>query len=115
MQEHEIVSAVARSGRIADHDAAERAVRATLSTLGSRLGSLPADIASQPLAGVLRSEGPGQRFGVDDFYRRVAKAEGRGCTVVQARSHARATLAALKAGLTGNEYDHLAAQLPAEY
>jgi uncharacterized protein (DUF2267 family) len=112
MQEHEIVSAVARSARIADHDAAERAVRATLSTLGSRLGRLP---AGQPLADVLRSEGPAQRFGVDDFYRRVAAAEGPGCTIVQARGHARATLAALKAGVTGSEYDHLAARLPAEY
>jgi uncharacterized protein (DUF2267 family) len=33
----------------------------------------------------------------------------------QARQHARATMAAVKAGLTGHEFDHVATQLPPDY
>ena len=32
-----------------------------------------------------------------------------------ARQHARVVLAALKVGLTGHEFDHMASQLPEEY
>lgn len=117
MKEHEIVAAVAASAGIDDHELAERAVRATLTVLGSRLsGGQAANVASQlpaPLAEAMPSEAPGERFDLTEFYRRVADAE-RG-TPDQARRHARAVLAALKAGLTGHEYDHLTAQLPADY
>jgi uncharacterized protein (DUF2267 family) len=118
MQEHEIVSAVAQSTGI-DHGHAERAVRATLTVLGSRLaGGQPANVAAQlppALAEALPAEGPGERFDLAEFYRRVADAEGGGCRPQHARQHARAVLAALKVALTGHEYDHLASQLPDEY
>lgn len=119
MQQDEIVSAVAQSVGIGDHESAERAVRATLMVLGSRLaGGQTANLASQlppALAEVLPAEGPGERFDLAEFYRRVAAAEGDQCTPERARQHARAVLAALKVGLTGHEYDHVASQLPAEY
>jgi uncharacterized protein (DUF2267 family) len=119
MKQHEITSAVAQSARISNHEDAERAVRSTVQVLGARLsGGQTRNLASQlptDLAAVLPTEGAGERFGVEEFYRRVAEAEGGQCTQQQARQHARATFAALKVGLTGNEYDHIASQLPADY
>ncbi|SRR5579884_1289730 len=119
MQEHEFVSAVARSAEIGDQELAERAIRATLSALGRRLsGGQTANLASQlpaAFADTMPAQGPGERFNLDEFYRRVAEAEGDGCTAQQARQHARAVLAALKVALTGHQFDHLASQLPGEY
>ncbi|WP_219419167.1 DUF2267 domain-containing protein [Pseudonocardia nigra] len=119
MQQHEITSAVARTAGIADHEDAERAVRATVQVLGTRLaGGQTRNLASQlpaELAALLPEDGPGDRFGVEEFYRRVAEAEGGNCTEPQARQHARATLAAFKVGLTGREFDHIATQLPPDY
>jgi len=119
MKQHEIVSAVAQSTGISVHELAERAVRATLVVLGARLaGGQTAHLASQlpaAFADAMPSDGPGERFDLAEFYRRVAQAEGEGCTPEQARQHARAVLAALKVGLGGHEYDHMASQLPPEY
>lgn len=119
MQQHELVSAVAHSAEISDQGSAERAVRATLSTLGRRLsGGQTGNLASQlpaAFADTMPAEGPGERFDLAEFYRRVAEAEGDRCTPQQARRHARAVLATLKVGLTGHEFDHVAAQLPDEY
>lgn len=119
MKEHEIVSAVQQSAGIDTHDRAERAVRSTLKVLGTRLaGGEPSDVASQlppQLAEMLPEQGPGERFGLTDFYRRVASDEGGQCTEEQARQHARAVAGALKVSLTGREFDQLAAQLPSEY
>ncbi|TQM01724.1 DUF2267 domain-containing protein [Pseudonocardia kunmingensis] len=118
MQQHELVAAVADGVGAGKHDA-ERGVRCTLQVLGRRLaGGQTRNLAAQlpsDLATVLPADGPGERFDVEEFYRRVAEAEGGSWTPQQARRHARATLAALKAGLTGHEYDHLAAQLPPDY
>ncbi|MGH3788959.1 MAG: DUF2267 domain-containing protein [Pseudonocardiaceae bacterium] len=119
MQQHEIVSAVAQSAGIGDHKLAERAVRATLMVLGSRLaGGQTSNLASQlppALAEVMPAEEPGERFDLAEFYREVAAAEGDRCPPERARQHARAVLAALKVALTGHEYDHMASQLPADY
>jgi uncharacterized protein (DUF2267 family) len=108
---------VAQSAGIGNHKGAERAIRATV--LGGRLaGGQTANLAAQlpaELAALLPAEGTGERFGVDEFYRRVAEAEGGECTERQAGQHARATLATLEVALTGHEYDHLAAQLPPDY
>lgn len=119
MRQHDIISAVSRSAGIADHGDAERAVRSTVQVLGTRLaGGQTRNLAAQlpdELAAALPQEGAGERFRIEEFYRRVADAEGGSCTPPQARRHARATLAALKAGLTGHEFDHVAAQLPPDY
>lgn len=119
MKEHEIVSAVQRSTGISDHAHAERAVRATLHVLGTRLaGGEPANLAAQlppGLAEALPQTGAGERFGVDDFYRRVADEEGTGCGAMEARQHARAVGAVLKAAITPDELRDLLSQLPSEY
>ncbi|HYH31972.1 MAG TPA: DUF2267 domain-containing protein [Pseudonocardia sp.] len=118
MQQHELVSAVTGTTGMSSADA-DRALRATVQVLGSRLaGGQTAKLAAQlptELASALPAEGAGERFDVEEFYRRVADAEGEGCTATQARQHARATMAAFKAGLTGHEFDHVATQLPPDY
>lgn len=119
MRQDEIIAAIRESAGIEDRRRAEQAVRSTLGVLGRRLsGGEPGDVASQlpaGLADVLPREGPGERFGVAEFYDRVARDEGGGCTPEEARRHARAVAAALKVQLTGGEFDQLAAQLPPDY
>lgn len=119
MNEHEIISAVQQSAGLGTPEHAERAVLATLGVLGSRLaGGETSDLAAQlppALAEVLPTSGPGQRFGLDEFYQRVAENEGWGCTAEQARQHARAVLAAIKASVTPGEFEDLTDQLPDEY
>ena len=64
---------------------------------------------------MIPSEGRGERFDLQEFYRRVADREGSGCTERDARRHARATMAAIKAAITPGEFEHLVAQLPDDY
>lgn len=114
-----MVAAVRETAGIDERERAERAVRATLGVLGRRLaGGESGDVASQLPSGpaeMLPAEGPGERFGVGEFYERVARDEGEGCTADEARRHARAVAAALKVQLSGGEFDQLAAQLPPDY
>ena len=119
MDQSQIVSAVQDTARIPTHDEAEMAVHATLRALGERLGGGETkDIASQlppAFADDLPAEGAGERFGVDEFYQRVAAYESSDCSPQDGRRHARAVAAALKTSLTGHEFDQIVAQLPREY
>ncbi len=119
MKEHEIVSAVRKSTQFSNNEDAASAVRATLAVLGERLaGGETSDLASQlppALAEALPATGLGERFGLDEFYRRVAEREADGCTPDHARQHARAVAQVLQASLTPGEMDNLASQLPTEY
>lgn len=115
MKEHEILAAVRASGGLAGADEAEVATHATLSVLASRLkgdgpGELPSGIAE-----ALPSVPGGEEFGLEEFYRRVAEAEGETSAQGPDREHARAVIAALKSGVSEDEFDDLAARLPAEY
>ena len=117
MKTHEFVSAVQESARIPDHGHAAQAVRATLNVLGQRLSTEAEDLAAQlpaELAEALPTDGSVERFGVQEFYERVADREGRGCTPEQARQHARAVTAALRAAV-GPEYRDVLDQLPGDY
>lgn len=119
MREREIVSAVRDISGLADSDHAADATRGTLSVLGTRLaGAEPGNLAAQLPAGIaeaLPAAGPRQTFGVEEFYRRVADEEGRGCTPDGAREHARAVVAALKTGVSQGEFNDLTAQLPNDF
>ncbi|MDD7966349.1 DUF2267 domain-containing protein [Actinomycetospora lemnae] len=119
MQEHEFVSAVKESLGLPDNATAERAVRATLTVLGQRLeGGEAKDLASQlpdGLSDALPSEGGGERFDVDTFYRRIADQEGDDVTVAQARQHARAIAKGLETALSGGEWQNFTSQLPTDY
>ena len=119
MREHEIVTAVRDLSGLSDTDHATAATHATLAVLGTRLaGGEPKDLAGQLPAGIaeaLPTTGGGATFGVEEFYRRVADEEGRGCTPDGAREHARAVVAALKSGVPDDEFAALTAQLPEDY
>jgi len=119
MKEQEIVAAVRRTAGLEDAEHAASATRATLAVLGERLaGGEPGDLAAQLPAGIkeaLPATGGRASFGVEEFYRRVMDEECRGCTQDGAREHARAVVAALKAGVSRGEYDDLVQQLPADY
>ena len=117
MKAHEFVSAVQESARIPDHEHAEQAVRATLAVLGQRLSTEAEDLAAQlppELAEAMPTDGSVERFGLGEFYDRVAEKEGRGCSPEQARQHARAVTAALREAV-GPEYCHVLDQLPGDY
>lgn len=117
MKEQEIIRAVEETTDLTSQDEATTAVRATLRTLGTRLaGGESGDLAAQlppALAEAVPTEGPGERFGVDEFYERVAAEEG--CEPRQARQHARAVGSVLRTALTDGELDDLTSQLPDEY
>jgi uncharacterized protein (DUF2267 family) len=93
MEEQEIVAAVSGSAGMTDTGHASAATRATVAVLEQRVG------------------GQGD-FGVEEFYRRVADEEGRGCTPDGAREHARAVVAELKAR---GQLDDAVAELPHDY
>jgi uncharacterized protein (DUF2267 family) len=119
MKQDELVSAIRVTGRFESARQAESAVRATLTVLGERIsGGETKDLASQlpaAFAETLPPVGGGERFGLQEFYRRVAELEGDSCTTPKARRHARAVVAALKAGISPAEFEDVAAQLPTEY
>lgn len=117
MQYDTFISTVRDSGELPDQAAADRAVRSTLRVLGDRVaGGLAANLAAQlpgDLGGSLPSDGPGDRFDVEEFYRRVAADEG--VAEHEGRRHARAVMAAISVAVTDAEYGNLAAQLPGDY
>jgi len=119
MKQDELVSAIRTTGGFESARQAERAVRATLAVLGERIsGGETRDLAAQlpaAFAEVLPPRGAGERFGVQEFYRRVAEFEGDSCTAAKARRHARAVVAALKTGISPAEFEDVAGQLPADY
>ena len=119
MKQQELVAAVRETAGTDTAEHTEQAVRATLAVLGERLaGGEPGDLASQlppALAKVIPSQGKGERFGIQEFYCRVAEREGSGCSERDARRHARATVAAIKTAITPGEFEHLVAQLPDDY
>jgi uncharacterized protein (DUF2267 family) len=118
MRYDELVKAVGETARI-DREEADRAARATVAVLGERLaGGEAKDLLSQlptELHGAALAGGSGERFGIEEFYERVAQAEGEGCTAEDARRHARAVVAAIKAAVSDGELGDLESQLPADY
>jgi uncharacterized protein (DUF2267 family) len=96
---------------------AERAVRATLQTLGERLSrGQSRDLAAQlppELAGVVASDTNAQAYDLDEFLRRVAEREG--VSVADARAHARAVFATLGRAVRRKEIDDMAAELPKDF
>ncbi|WP_457963263.1 DUF2267 domain-containing protein [Arthrobacter sp. D1-29] len=117
MKADEIISAVRSSAGIDSYGHAEKAVKATLTVLGQRLSTEAKDLAAQlpPELGERLTQQPDvERFGLEEFYRRVAEEEGEGCTPQVARRHARAVTAGLREAV-GAEYLHVLDQLPDDW
>ncbi len=108
-----VVDAAGGLGR----DGAERATTATLQTLAERVSQQKAqELASvlpAQLGPMVNTEGPAERFDVDDFLRRVAEREGT--TPEPAERDAEAVFSALAEALGDREFANLVAQLPKDY
>lgn len=120
MKYDEFIKHVRDDGAIADNDHAKEATTVTLEVLGERLvGGEPADLAAQlpaELKDLLgKHTGQAEAFDVDEFFRRIAEREGRGCTPEQASEHARAVLSTVAHSVSEGEIDNLRSQLPAGY
>jgi uncharacterized protein (DUF2267 family) len=96
----------------------ERLERATLRTLGDRIsGGEAHDLASQlpkPLKDALEvTPEEAERFGVEEFERRVAE---RGLVdLEEARTGAAAVLTTVREAVTPGEFEDVISQLPQEY
>lgn len=117
MKYSEFVGQVHHRAEMASENEAVRAIRATLQTLGERLfGGEPGDLAAQlpQEIGAYLAMGDGQeRFGFDEFLKRVAKREGVDLPV--ATYHARVVVDVLKEAVTPGEIEDALAQLPETY
>ena len=120
MKHDEFIGHVQHYARLPSRGDAERATRATLETLGERLaGGEPKDLASQlpPAIGAYLLHGfagAGERFSLDEFYRRVSVREG-GEDLPKAVFHARAVIRVLNEAVSKGEIDDILAQLPPEF
>ncbi len=116
MDHDAFVDAVMRAAAI-DRDDAERAVRATLTTLAERISAGEArDLAAQlppELAPWLNVEERSQRFDVDEFLRRLAARSG--ADEEAALRRARSVFAVLAQAIEPSEFDDVASELPKDY
>jgi uncharacterized protein (DUF2267 family) len=97
-------------------DEAERAVHATLETLGERLSKAAVqDLAEQlpdEVVPRLFHDCSGEAFDVDEFLRRVAQRED--VDLATAERHARGVFAALRTALTPEELADMRSELPSD-
>lgn len=102
---------------VVDADLAERAARATLTTLAERLSSGQArDLLEQLPAEMkpwVHTKSDAARFDVDEFLRRVAEREG--VDVETAERHARAVFFALGQTVSADEIADIAEELPQDF
>lgn len=119
MKHDEFIGQVQHRARLSSRGDAERATRATLETLAERLaGGETNDLASQlprEIGEHLRREwsGIGERFSLDEFFRRVSLREG--VDLPDAIFHARAVIEVVSEAVSKGEMDDVRAQLPAEF
>lgn len=95
----EVTRTVQRRTGMESYDHAEQAVRATLTVLAQRLSAEGTALIAQLPAGLaacVAADAVPEQFGLDEFYRRVARLEGRRCTVERGRRHARAVTTTLQ-------------------
>ncbi len=78
MQYNDLMSEVRERTALTDRSAIDLAIGVTLESLGDRLtGAEPSDLAARLPSGVKhlvgQHDGPGERYDVDEFLRRVAQ------------------------------------------
>ena len=118
MDHYEFLGRVRDALRVAALEDADRAVYATLETLGERItGGEAANLASQlPFeTGYYLRKGlsSGESFDVDEFFRRVARREGVDPAIASA--HARVVLRVVNDVVSPGLVEHVKAQLPDEF
>ena len=117
MDDADLISAIQQNSELDDPDEVERAAHATLTVLGLQLAAgEPLDLGGRrptsrgPSLAVV---GEGERFSLKDFYDHVGQLEGT--EPDDARRHARAVMAGIKAAVEPYEWESMLVQLPAEY
>src|ERR1700760_519778 len=114
--EDEFITAVAQAARIG-WDQAKRATQATLETLADRIDAGEArDLAAalpDTIAPYLGTATPAERFGLDEFLRRVAGREG--VDLETARCQAEAVFTVLQRAVGHKEFADLSAELPKDF
>jgi uncharacterized protein (DUF2267 family) len=117
MNYDDFVGQVQHRARLADGSEAMRAIHATLETLNERLwGGEAGDLAAQlpqEIGSYLRQPALQEKFGLHEFYERVALREG--ASVSEAAFHAAAVVSVLDDAVSRGEMDDVRAQLPKEY
>ncbi len=119
MKHDEFIGQVQYRAQLSSRGDAERATRATLETLAERLaGGEAHDLASQlprEIGEHLKREwsGIGERFSLDEFFRRVSHREG--ADLPDAIFHARVVMEVVSEAVSKGEMDDVRAQLPAEF
>jgi uncharacterized protein (DUF2267 family) len=117
MKDEEFISAIRKTSGIEDAEQVKTAARATLRVLSERVsGNQPRGLAGQlppVVADDMPDQGGGERFGIDEFYQRIAEAEG--CSHDDARRHARAVMAAVASAVGRSEIENMLSQLPSDY
>jgi uncharacterized protein (DUF2267 family) len=112
----QFVHEIQRRGDFGTADEAEAALTATLSVLGERLtGREATDLAAQlpeELADAVSTHGRGERFGAEEFYRRVAAREETDIIPAVARGHVRTVVDVVLGAVSPGERDDVLAQLP---
>jgi uncharacterized protein (DUF2267 family) len=119
MKYHEIAQAVQTTADLDSQEQANSAIKAALETLSERIvGDEASELADQlpeEIGTYLRGrEGQmGERFSLEEFYRRVSDREGvDGPT---AALHAKAVMSAINAAVTPGEYGDIQSNLPPDY
>lgn len=117
MREDDFVQTVEREAGLTPEEA-RRAARETLRTLGQRITRGEADDIAAFLTGELRDlltsvPEPAERFGLEQFVRRVAELEG--VDEATAYPHVQAVFVALGEAVAPQELRDMAAQLPKEF
>jgi uncharacterized protein (DUF2267 family) len=112
----EFLGEVQNRAHLSSPNEAERAVRATLQTLGRRLfGGEAEDLAAQlprEIAPYLTTAGAGEKLGLDEFIDSICRQEGVG--PAEATKHARAVFSVLKEAVSSGEIKDVRSQLPKE-
>jgi uncharacterized protein (DUF2267 family) len=116
MKFHEFMGQVQSRAKLANTEDAIKVTKATLQTLGERLhGGEPKDLASQlpREIGVFLQGDVNEKFGIDEFFRRVSEREGSDLPL--AIYHSRVVVEVVKEAVSKGEIDDIKKQLPPEY
>ncbi|MEU2184164.1 DUF2267 domain-containing protein [Streptomyces thermolilacinus] len=119
MRHDEFLARVRERGEYRDQEEAAHITRAVLEVLGHRITpGEAADLAAQlpgDLGDVLTADGdrPTDRFGIEEFYRRVG--ERTGARPRTAQWDASAVLSTLADAVSGGELNQIISQLPSSF
>ncbi|MFL5626313.1 MAG: DUF2267 domain-containing protein [Ktedonobacteraceae bacterium] len=119
MKYDEFISQVQQRALLDRREEAEKAIHATLQTLGERLaGGETKDLASQlppemALSLIMGQEGVPAKFSLDEFFWLVSQREG--VDLAHATDHARVVTALLSEVVTMGEIENVRTQLPKDF